>query len=592
MIANQLLHGEQSTYKIESRLGSGGMAIVYRAVDQQSQSTVAIKQVYDWLADNTEGINRFRREVKVVTKLLHPSIVPIIDSGEHQSAPFMVMPFYQQGSLATVIRSKPVVTVGETLIRLHQVASALEYAHAKGIVHRDLKLENCLVNNEGGILLADFGMAHVVDATRLTFTGDLRGTPLIMAPEQGRGDKQIDKGVDIYALATIAYLLLTGYYPFTSHETLALINMHTSHRAPLPSEVNPNLPDNVDDVLLKSLSKISGDRHPTAMALIHDLDVVLADYAMLPVEIGMENDNPLPSIVETITFNQTSQSTVNTPIGKQKKVASTSDRRPIWMIMAVAIFVLISGGVVGSSGLLNPPIADQNDSQTIVLLPEESATPTITSTNMPTITSTSSATPTATATSSPMATETPTLTSSPTLTDTPTATNTSAATLTHTATATETSIPLPGLAGIVDGEQGANVRQGAHTTYRIVTHLDQNETMRLIGRNYRASWFEVLLDDEREGWVSARLVDYGDKDILDLPITWIEPTATPIPPTATPIPPIAGNHNFNFDGNNGNSNGGNNGDGGTGTDNSTGGGEDDDGGLLDDVEDAVNDLLP
>ncbi len=576
MITNEVFQGKVSSYEIKARLGSGGMAIVYQAIDQATGAVVALKQVYEWLADNPEGITRFHREINVITRLSHPSIVPILDSGETDSTPFMVMPYYQTGSLSSIIFANPTVTVGESIIRLTQIASALDYAHRRGIVHRDLKLENCLVDDNGNILLADFGMAHVADATRLTFTGDLRGTPLVMAPEQARGDKQVGKGVDIYSFSILTYLLLTGYYPFTSSETLALINMHASHRAPAPSDVNPDLPKDVDEIILKGLSKYQGDRYETTTAMIAELDGVLADYAMLSVDIDMGNDNPLPPIVRTIAFNDTVDLKIDAPTEATTKDLSASPpsrtMRPMAIFGVFLLLVLIGGGGVIFSGILNPENPLGDDSQISALIVNETETPT--------------ASPTVTETSTATETPTQTMTSTPTFTLTPT--------LTSTSTPTLTPIPLPGIGGQVNNEQGVNVRQGAHTAYGIVTFLEVDETMRLIGRNYQASWVQALLEDDREGWVFARYIDVAEEDdILDLPITWVNPTATltpsPVPATWTPIPQAVQNNTSsnndenttNTSNNKSNNNGG--GDNSEGnTENATGGGEEDgnDGGLI------------
>lgn len=529
------------------------MAIVYLATDINSGNEVAIKQVYDWLVDSPEAIARFRREVSVITKLSHPSIVPIIDTGEYESLPFMVMPYYEMGSLSHVIRHKSQITVGESLIYLSQIASALDYAHRRGIVHRDLKLENCLVDGNRRILLADFGMAQVADATRLTFTGDLRGTPLIMAPEQGRGDKNTGPAVDIYALSIIAYMLLTGYYPFSADEALTLVNMHVSHRAPSPSDTNPNLPRSVDDVFYQGMAKFPDDRYGSAMEFVAALDQSLVDVAQLPVETNMDGDNPIPSTLDTVLLTGMPNNSVATALPDND--SAPTKQRGRWSLVAVVVFLLLIGGgmyVLGGGNSLQL-MADGNESVALVAPNNATETPSATESHTPMETATQPNTPTLTLTETYTVTATASSTASPTSTSTVTKTPSSTPTLTLTSTPTETPIPLPGIGGMVIGDQGANVRRGAHENYGIVTFLEQDEEMRLIGRNYRANWLEAQLEDERHGWVFANLIDYGDEDVMELPITWIDPTATPTP-TITPIPPTpVPQHNG---GNNGSSNGG------------------------------------
>jgi len=611
VITNPIFNGQHSTYEVQSRLGAGGMAVVYIATDQATNKDVAIKQVYDWLTNSPEAINRFAREVNVISRLSHPAIVPIIDSGEHDNIPFMVMPYYERGSLAHVISQTPEVTIGESLIRLSQIASALDYAHSKDIIHRDLKLENCLVDKKGNLRLADFGMAYVADATRLTFTGDLRGTPLIMSPEQVRGDKNMGRGVDIYALSVLAYLLLTGYYPFTSNETIALLNMHVTHLAPPASQVNLNLPKEIDAVLQKGLAKTADDRHATAMQLIEALDRVLVDYAMLPVQIHMDADNPTEASLDTIVLTDMSNSDDLT-VEKLKRVetAPSQSNRVRTILMIAVVALLITGSVFFVfGGGLDTITSGTDDVQASALITTETATPTITPTETQTPTATVTATETPTDTATATTTNTPTATATPSLTYTPTSTLTKTA----TPTPTNTPIPQPGIGGVVIGEQGANVRRGAGSSYGIVTYLETDETMRLIGRNLSGSWVRALLEDGREGWIFTDLLDYGDEDIFDLPVTWIEPTAT-LTPTFTPVPPIAnqqpansgGTSNNNnsggsSSGNNNNNSSGSSGDGNSnngsgGNENNTGGDDDDDGGVVsgvvDTVDDIVDDLLP
>lgn len=629
MITQHIFNGQHTSYTIQSRIGAGGMAVVYYAVEQNTNKQVAIKQVYEWLTTSPEAVTRFNREVAVITRLSHPAIVPIIDSGEHEGLPFMVMPYYERGSLADVIQQQQEVTIGESLIRLSQIASALDYAHSKNIIHRDLKLENCLVNTTGNVLLADFGMAYVADATRLTFTGDLRGTPHIMSPEQSRGDKTITHAVDIYSLTVLAYLLITGYYPFTSDETLALLNMHIMRLAPPPSQVNLNLPKDIDDVLYKGLAKSADERYQTATELIQALDAVLAGYATLPVQIHMGADNPNESSVDMRAFNE--MSNTEPPITKvfdssslpvstpPTEPASNPDRR--WLIAGILVLILLAGGgfiaVAGSN--LFAPLPD--DGQPIAMVVDNTATPTqtVTSTDMPTEapTETNTVTHTATITVTSTSTKTATTTSSPTTTDTPTLTHTPSSTPSPTITPTS----LPGIGGIISGDQGANVRRGANSSYGIVTFLETDESIRLIGRNLQGTWLQAILPDDRQGWIFGDLINYADEDIFDLPVTWTEPTATPVP-TSTPVPQIitqpqsnsggnsssnnnsgsssnGGNNSNNNNGGSssggGNNNGGNSNPNDGGGDSSGGGGDDDNdsgGGLGGTVRDLVDDLLP
>lgn len=590
--AENILQGKHSSYKLGAMLGSGGMALVYHATDMRTSNPVAIKMMYDWLANSTETISRFYREIKIISALSHPHIVPIIDSGEYNNRPFMVMPYYQSGSLASYIQNNPEVTVGQSLIWLSQIASALEYAHPKKVIHRDLKLENFLMQDASKILLSDFGMAHIADATRLTFTGDLRGTPLLISPEQVRGDKHLDSGIDIYALSVVAYLLFTGYFPFMSSDTLAIINMHASYPPPTPTEVNPNLPEAVDKVLLKGLAKTTQDRYQSAQDLITDLDHALNEHIMLPVIVDMDSENPIPLKIDTIVLGS-GKTSIDAPIPKNKNVESPKRPNISKLVVVLALVVALLGSfyiAVGRDLLQADPLSVAS-----VLL-DATATPTLTqtATEQPTETSTQTPTeepsPTQTSTSTPTVTNTVVPTSTPTVTMSPT--TRSIATLAPLlaqptrrmlTTPTHTPTPLPGLPAEISGQQGANIRTGANDGYSIVTYLEKDTEIWLVGRNYQASWFQAIMEDERQGWLFGSLIDYGDADVLTLPITWVDPpTSTPVPPTPVPV---MNNNN----GGGGNNNGGNNNNNGGG-----GGEESNDNGennVVDDVVDTVKDIV-
>lgn len=253
-------------FEIELKIGTGSMAVVYRAFDPQRQTQVALKVLHAHWAEDTEVVTRFKREAEIASALHHPHIVPVYEYGEIASRLYMVMPYMPRGSLAQFFRRPTPVSLGTVAHLLAQISTALDFAHEHGVIHRDLKLENVLLDENDCPLLSDFGIAHVIDGTRLTMTGQFAGTPHYMSPEQVRGAKTLDCRSDLYSLAVIAYLLAAGRFPFTGTSPYVVLNYHLHRVPPTPSQLNPVLPAALDRVLLKGLAKRPEDRFDSAGA--------------------------------------------------------------------------------------------------------------------------------------------------------------------------------------------------------------------------------------------------------------------------------------------------------------------------------------
>jgi len=256
-------------FRILGPLGRGGMASVYRAFEPGLERSVAIKVLPpEYLHDPTFA-ERFRREAQVIARLEHPHIIPIYAYGIDQGMPWMSMRLLSGGSLSSRLKSGGRLPQTRSLEILRGVASALDYAHAAGVIHRDVKPQNILIDEHEHVYLADFGIAKMVEgAPGLTQTGMITGTPQYMAPEQALGSA-LDHRADIYSLGVVAYECLTGRVPFTADTPLAVLMKHLRDPIPLPpvSEV----PEPLAHVLLKALAKAPGDRWPTARAFIDGL---------------------------------------------------------------------------------------------------------------------------------------------------------------------------------------------------------------------------------------------------------------------------------------------------------------------------------
>lgn len=252
-------------YRILEQVGQGGMATVYRALDTRTLQEVAIKVLSPTIVGDRRFLRRFRREGEVVSRLKHPNIVPVLAYGEARGYAYLVMPYVRGVSLHSYI-TEGKVTPESSARWIGQVASALDYAHRQGVIHRDVKPSNILIDTQGNALLTDFGLARLVEGTG-TLTGSLlMGTPAYVAPEQGQGLK-IDARADEYSLGVILYQIATGFLPFDGDTPMATVLMHIKEPPPRPRRFNPDLSPVVEAVILKSLAKKPSERFPSVAAL-------------------------------------------------------------------------------------------------------------------------------------------------------------------------------------------------------------------------------------------------------------------------------------------------------------------------------------
>lgn len=252
-------------YRLVERLGQGGMATVYKAYEAALDRYVAIKVLPQFFANDPTFAQRFRREAKAIAQLNHPNIVPIYSFGEDNGITYIAMQFIEGGTLKHA--SDQVYRSEEALRLLLPIARALGYAHKRGVIHRDIKPSNVLISDEGWPVLADFGLAQMAQASaRLTESGVGMGTPTYMSPEQGQGDR-VDQRTDIYSFGIMLYELVTGEAPFRADTPMAVVIKHLTAPMPLPSDVNPNVPPEVETLILKATAKNPDDRFQTAEEL-------------------------------------------------------------------------------------------------------------------------------------------------------------------------------------------------------------------------------------------------------------------------------------------------------------------------------------
>ncbi|MGQ9927812.1 MAG: protein kinase domain-containing protein [Chloroflexaceae bacterium] len=267
-------------YEIRAELGRGGMARVYRGVDTQLQRPVAIKILAAQLSLDPEYIRRFEREATTAANLRHPAIVTIYDVGEEEGLHYIAMEYVAGRSLNAMLEERTILGLGYAVSLLDPVARALDYAHALGAVHRDVKPHNILIDHDGRVLLTDFGIAQTPDSDgeRLTRTGLFMGTPEYISPEQAEA-RRVDGRSDLYALAVVAYEIITGRVPF-SGTAPQLIVAHAQLPPPPPSSLLPHLPQELDAVLTKALAKRPEERFASGLELVEALRAVATRYGM------------------------------------------------------------------------------------------------------------------------------------------------------------------------------------------------------------------------------------------------------------------------------------------------------------------------
>ena len=267
-ILERLRQALGSQYEVHREIGHGGMATVFLAEDRKHQRQVALKVLNADLAESL-GPERFRREITFAAQLQHPHISTVLDSGETPDGLlWFTMPYVEGESLRARLVRERQLSLNDALRITREVAQALEFAHRRGVIHRDVKPENILLTTDDQALVADFGIARALtghtDEHTLTGTGIAIGTPAYMSPEQASGDRHLDVRSDVYALGAVCYEMLAGEAPFTGPTPQAMLAKSLSGDVPSVRSGRPAVPEGVDLAIQKALSMVPADRFATA----------------------------------------------------------------------------------------------------------------------------------------------------------------------------------------------------------------------------------------------------------------------------------------------------------------------------------------
>ncbi|MFD1849102.1 Stk1 family PASTA domain-containing Ser/Thr kinase [Oceanobacillus bengalensis] len=364
-------------YKIKHKIGAGGMADVYLARDIILERDVAIKSLRMEYANDQEFIARFDREAQSATSLSHPNVVSIYDVGEEDHLLYMVMEYVDGMTLKEYIQRFGPIDVGEALDIMKQISSAITHAHANDIVHRDIKPQNILINNLGQAKVTDFGIAMALSATSLTQTNSILGSVHYLSPEQARGGMATKKS-DIYSLGIVLFEMLTGRLPFSGQSPVSIALKHLQSDTPSVRKFNPEIPQSVENIVLKATAKNPFHRYESIYELEDAIETALHPNKINekaytpPVEVG-EETKAIPIITdqqlesnydqETLVLRP-NETTVNYPEEnnkqKVKKVTKnttskkkTSKKKPKkekkgkkkWLIIFSVLFIILASGI-------------------------------------------------------------------------------------------------------------------------------------------------------------------------------------------------------------------------------------------------------
>jgi eukaryotic-like serine/threonine-protein kinase len=332
-------------YELEELVGTGGMSSVFKARDRLLERPVALKILHEHYVTDADYVERFRREARAVAQLAHPNIVTVIDRGEEGGRQFIVFEYVEGENLKQVVSREGALPVREAVELGLQVARALGYAHERGIVHRDVKPQNVILNEDGRAKVTDFGIARSLDVDGVTQTGTVLGTSDYIAPEQAQG-QHVDAHTDVYSLGVVLYELVTGELPFRGEGFVAVAMQHVNEPPPNVLDRRGDVPPRLALTIERAMAKRPEDRHRSMEELVADLESALR---------------------ELDGYGDESERTLVVPAAVRRGRRTRRRRRPpVFLILlalgvlaaAAAVFLFVDGTYNGANGTETPSPAN------------------------------------------------------------------------------------------------------------------------------------------------------------------------------------------------------------------------------------------
>lgn len=358
-------------YRVDSLIGQGGMADVYKAYDTILNREVAIKVLRSKLADDAMTLVRFQREASAASRFIHPNVVDIYDVGESDGLHYIVMEYIRGRTLKQLIKQRGALDTQEALGIMKQLTSAIVAAHENHIIHRDIKPQNVLIKDDGTAKLTDFGIAVANDNVQLTYNNAVMGSAHYLAPETAQG-KEPNPKIDIYSLGIVFYELLTGEVPFRGKSPTEIALKHLKEKIPYPRLFNPHIPQSVENIILKATAKDPSERYDTAKEMLYDLEHCL--------EPQYRNMKRLKLKSQTINMINVEKGHVEVEYVQEKEPETNSSNWFTYVLIASGIIIslillLVIGSITGVlrfSGFLGyetlPDILDLSKSEAIETL--------------------------------------------------------------------------------------------------------------------------------------------------------------------------------------------------------------------------------
>ncbi|RIW36363.1 Stk1 family PASTA domain-containing Ser/Thr kinase [Bacillus salacetis] len=352
-----MLNGKRISgrYKILEMIGGGGMANVYLAQDMILDREVAIKMLRLDFANEEEFIKRFQREAQSATSLAHPNIVSIYDVGEEDDIYYIVMEYVDGLTLKQYIQKNSPITVEKTIDIMRQLASAISHAHQNHIVHRDIKPQNILIDHDGTVKITDFGIAMALSSTSITQTNSVLGSVHYLSPEQARGGMATRKS-DIYSLGIVMFELLSGRLPFSGESAVSIALKHLQSETPSLRRWNPDIPQSVENIVLKATAKDPFQRYDSVEEIEEDLRTSLdperLDEPKFAIAEDMDATKAIPVITDQRPYNNMDHTIVHekngieaagtVPNGEENVTKPAKKKKKKWPVIIIGVFFLLA----------------------------------------------------------------------------------------------------------------------------------------------------------------------------------------------------------------------------------------------------------